>query len=227
VRPARLVCSFVLVTWAARVSPVGAQAAIEQGRFEVAIGPSWTGHARFGPRDANETTGAGTPFRLFASSTELAAATGFEGRVGVRLTRRLQVEASGSYGTPRLVARITNDVETSTAVTATERIQQFTVEGAVLWHVPVRRLGTRTIPFVTAGAGYLRQLHDRAVLIDAGQVYGVGGGVKHLLLVRNRAVLKSVGARVDVRAVTRTKGVATDSRAHISPALAGSVFLRF
>lgn len=209
-------------------STAGAQssAPIDPGRFEVGVGLRWTGRASFGSREANETTSAGTPSTIFTTSSELASASGIEGRAGIHLTRRLRAEAAGSYGTPQFVTRVTLDIESSTPVRATERIQEFTIQGAMVWDLAVPRLGARTTPFVSAGAGYLRQLHAGGVLAASGQVYEIGGGVKHLVVSRDHARLKGIGVRADARVVARAKGVAIDRRTHLSPVLGASIFIR-
>jgi opacity protein-like surface antigen len=196
------------------------------GRFEVTAGVLWMGHESFAGKDATETSPTGGRSRLFSTTTELAAAGGVEARVGVALTGVLQIEASSSYGRPQLRTTIANDSENAATVTAVERVRQFTVEGAALFLLPHWRRGSRTVPFVTAGAGYLRQLHEGETLSVSGRTYQVGGGVKALLRSRAKGI-KGVGVRGDARAVVRTKGVAFDSRAHVSPLLAASLFVRF
>jgi hypothetical protein len=214
----------VAVALAVRASPVRAQPVLEPGRLEIGVGPQWIGRAAFGSRNANETTGAGSPFTLFSTSAELASATGLEARVGVRVLRRLEAEAIGSYGTPSLVIRTSADSESAPGVAAKERLQQFTIHGAAVWYV---RAGARTAPFVTAGAGYLRHVHENDVLFSGGTVYEAGAGIKQLLVSRDRRRLKGVGVRADVRAVARAKGAATDGGTHVSPAVTASLFMRF
>jgi hypothetical protein len=163
---------------------------------------------------------------LFSTSSDLAAAGGIEGRIGVRLTRALQVEASSSYSRPQLRASVSGDIENAASAILVETIQQFTVDGGVVLHLDQWRFGGRAVPFVSAGAGYLRQLHEGNALVVTGQMYRVGGGATCLLMSRSSG-LKGFGIRGDLRAIVRTKGVAFDHRAHASPAAAGSVFLRF
>jgi hypothetical protein len=215
------------VALALRASPVRAQPLIEPGRVEIGIGPQWTGHAALGSRNANETTGSGSPFTLFSSSTDLASAAGLEARIGVRVLRRLEAEVVGSYATPSLVIRTSADSEGAPGVAAKERLQQFTIHGAAVWYLPAWRAGTRTAPFVTAGVGYLRHVHENDVLLAGGTVYEAGAGIKQLLVSRDRRRLKGVGVRADVRAVARAKGVAPDGATHVSPAVTASLFVRF
>lgn len=211
-----------------RVPPACAQSSQgEPGRVELAIGPLWIGGQALGSSDANETTSAGGTLTLFSASTELASASGWEGRVGVKVWRSLEAEASATYATPEIRSQIGSDLEATTPVTVTERIQQVTFGGGILWHPPLGRSPSRLAPFVTAGGGYLRQLHEAATLVQTGQFYQFGGGVKFLFALRPQSRLKGAGARVDVRAIVLSKGVALDSSRQASPALGASLFVRF
>jgi len=197
------------------------------GRLEVSTGALWIGRQVLGSTSANETTGAGGTFALFNTSTELASVRGLEARVGVRVWRGFEAEVEGSYGKPQLKISIGGDVENAAAATAVETIQQFTIGAGVVWSVPYRPWRGRLVPFVTAGAGHLRDVHEAQTLIDTGRYYQVGGGVKVLLLSRSRSFFKGLGARADARAMVRSKAVAFDQAGHTSPAVAASVFVRF
>jgi hypothetical protein len=70
-------------------------------------------------------------------------------------------------------------------------------------------------------------MHEGRILLETGRYYQVGGGVKFLLFARPRGLFNAAGARVDVRAVVRTEGVAFDERGHASPAVGVSAFVRF
>jgi hypothetical protein len=96
--------------------------------------------------------------------------------------------------------------------------------GAV-WYLPFRT--SRLSPFVRGGAGYLRQVHEERTLVETGQYYDVGGGVKWLAVARTSGLVNAVGARVDVRAMVRRKGIAFDDGGHTSPAVGVSAFVRF
>jgi hypothetical protein len=199
----------------------------EPGRLELSAGSLRIGRQMLGSTSANETTGAGGTFTLFHTSTELASLSGVEGRVGVRVWRGVEAEVEASYGKPQLKVSISNDVENAAQVIAVEPIQQITVGAAVLWSVPYRQWGGRLVLFLTAGAGYLRDVHEAQTLIDSGRYYQVGGGVKVLLVSRSRSFFKGLGVRADARAIVRSKGVAFDEAGHASPAIGVSVFVRF
>ena len=209
-------------TAAAQPSP-----AFGPGRIEVALGAVWIGQLALGSNDANETTPTGGNLRIFTTSTDLSSVAGLEARVAVRLLQSLEAEVEGSYGTPRLNVTISSDIENAPRVTATESVQQYTVGAGVVWYVPLHLASSRLAPFVSGGGGHLRQVHEAQTVVDTGQYYHVGGGLKWLLFARPRGPVNAVGLRVDARAVVRVKGVAFDDGGHASPAVGASAFIRF
>jgi hypothetical protein len=211
------------------VRPAAAQSAPATGPgwLEVSVGGLWVGHQVLGTNDANETTPDGGSLKIFTTSSDLASVAGLEGRIAVRLMRSLEAEVEASYGTPRLKITISSDIENAPAVTAIEPVRQFTVGAGVVWYVPFRSWRERLAPFVTAGGGHLRQIHEERIFVETGQFYQVGGGVKYLLFASPRGFINAIGARVDVRAVVRRMGVAFDDRAHAAPALGAAAFVRF
>lgn len=208
-----------------RASTAQAQSVEERGRFEFAAGPTWTGGTSFGRRAASEAAPSGR-FQLFTTSTGLAAAGGVEARIGFRLFRALRAEGSSSYGRPQLRISISGDAEHAADATVAESIHQFTFDAAIVWQMTRWRIGRRATPFVSAGAGYLRQLHEGSALVATGETYHVGGGVKYLVMSRD-AKLKGIGLRGDARALVRANGVGVDGGLHVSPVVSASVFVRF
>jgi hypothetical protein len=195
--------------------------------LELGAGVIWVGREAIGTRTATESTGAGGTASLFNTSSELGGAAGFDGRIGVRLSRSLVVEAEASYLKPQLRIAISGDTEGTAPVTASETIQQFTIGGNVRWMLPGRRWSPRLAPFVLGGGGHMRQLHDQATLLETGHFYQFGAGVETLLRARRRFPSRGIGARADVRAVIRGKGIAFDGGSKTSPAAGASVFVRF
>ena len=82
-------------------------------------------------------------------------------------------------------------------------------------------------PFVAAGGGYLRQVHEGQTLIDDGHSYHVGGGVKRRLFTHDRRFVKSAGVRGDVRVYVLSGGAAFDTDMHSRFAASGSFFVGF
>jgi hypothetical protein len=196
-------------------------------RFEVAFGALWIGHEPLGTGSANETTSTAGSAPLFSTSADLASVAGIDGRIGVRLTRSLVAEVEASYLKPQLRIAISGDFEGAAALTATETVEQVMVGGGVLWYLPNRRWSPRFAPFAMAGGGYLRQLHDQETLIETGRFYQLGGGATYLLISSPHFHTKGIGARIDVRALVRSKGVAFDGGSKTSPAAGVSAFVRF
>jgi hypothetical protein len=217
--------SLAVLTTVLGISP----AALAQSapRVEVGIGVQWIGQQPMGTRAATETTSSGSTTALFSTSSELAGAAGVDARAGVRLTSSLDAEADASYVKPQLRIAISGDTEGAAAVTAAETLQQFTIGGGVRWRVPGRDWSPRFVPFATAGGGYLRQLHEGATLAETGRYYAFGGGVSTLLVTARPFHTKGVGARLDVRAIVRSKGVAFDAGSTTSPSAGVSAFVRF
>jgi outer membrane protein with beta-barrel domain len=212
----------MLLVFALAVAPAWAQPTAASGRLELAAGGLWVGRTTLTGGDAHETTATGGTFRLFSTSSSLASMAGFEARVGYSVTRRLQVEAAASLVRPELRVTVGDDAESAAAVTATERIQQFTFGGDVLWYVAA---GGRIAPFVEAGGSYMRLLHDGKSLAETGRAYEAGLGFKYALHASAGGV-KAIGLRVDARAVARSKAVIFD-KLRVSPAAGVSIYLRF
>jgi len=219
-----LIAALVLGEW-----PVSAQSPpAERGRIEISAGAIWIGRVVFIGRDANETTASGGTFRLFSSSTELTPISGFGGRIGVNLRPSIDLEVSGTYATPELRAHIASDAETSNApVVATVPVRQFTVVGGAAWYLPVPRAGSRMRLFVRGGVGSARNLEDRNKRAVDGRTVEAGGGLKYIFVSRSSGWWKGAGARVEARALMRTRSIALDNRAHVSPVLGASLYLRF
>jgi hypothetical protein len=97
------------------------------------------------------------------------------------------------------------------------------VRGGVAWSLPgLRRSGFA--PFLAAEAGYLRELHQGQTLVQAGRVFEIGGGASYTF---TSSGSKEVGARIDARAVLRTKGAVLDDDLHVAPALGAGLYFRF
>jgi hypothetical protein len=220
-----VLATLVVCTLNTRTACAQSAPATGPGRIEASIGALWVGRQALGAADANETTPTGGALKIFTTSTELAAVSGFEARVAVRVGRSLEVEMEGSYGQPELRVAISADSEGAPNSTAVEQVQQFTIGGGAVWYLP--RLAPRLAPFVTGGLGQLRQMHQDRIALETGLYYQVGGGVKYFFFSRPGGFFNAFGARADVRALVRIKGVAFDESGHASPAVGVSAFVRF
>ena len=197
------------------------------GRFDVAGGFRWTGGMFVGEQDAIETAPNSSSYRLFSTRTTLAPAPGLEGRVAVRVSRLVDAAFSTAFSRSDLRTSVTSDVEGFPDVEAAEAVTQVAIEGAALINLPSLAWSERALPFVTAGGGFLRQLHEGRTLVETGAIYHVGAGLTYGLGSSGTGAVKSSGVRFDARAVIRRNGVAFAEGSHLSAAFGVSLFARF
>jgi hypothetical protein len=198
-----LACGVLATVPAAAAGQSGvasAESRIDVAVLGVAATPAGLGtQSASGIDNATPTGGAVT---YFDADARLAAGAGVEGRVSVRLGRRWFAEGGLSYARPRLEVRLDGDIEDAAPVTASTPIRQVIVDGAL-----VRRLAeprSRLVPFVTGGAGYLRQLDDPRTTVGHGQTYFGGGGV--LVALGRGAGTTGASPRVRLRGDLRVVG---------------------
>jgi hypothetical protein len=199
-------------------------------RVEGTIGGLWLGGAGLGSSTAAlraNTTGTPSPFNLFTTESRFGSAPGLDARVGYGLTKRITVEAGLVFSRPEIRTRVSNDVENAPGLTVVEPVEQYFVDGAVVLLLDRFAIGGRTVPFVSGGAGYLRQLHEGQTLVETGQVYHLGGGVKHWFTLRDRGFVRGAGVRVDGRLYLLVKGIEFEDHVRPHGAIAGSLFVTF
>jgi hypothetical protein len=217
------------VCWCCLTTAVDGQTRTGQvGRFEVAGGGGVFGGAGLGTSDANLRANAltPTPYRLFTTTSNFATAPLVEARVAAGMSRRVAVEGRFAFSRPELRTSISSDAEQGNAITAVERIDRYMVDGSIVFALDSLRW-REVIPFVAAGAGYVRELHEGQTLIEAGHSYNVGGGVRRRLFIHDRAFVKSGGLRGDVRVYLVSDGAAFDSDTRARVAVSGAFFVAF
>ena len=197
-------------------------------RFYVAAGGGAFGGTSFGSADANLRTNATTeqPYRLFSADSSLSPAPVLDVALGMRLARRIAVEAGVKFGRPELRTALSADAESAAPLTVVERIDQYLIDGTVVVRIDELRMGRRTVPFVAAGAGYLRQLHEGSTVIEEGHLYHVGAGVRHWLSL-HRAGIRGIGVRGEVRLYVLNGGINFVSDPRPRGAASGSIVLAF
>jgi hypothetical protein len=171
------------------------------GRLELSVMGGLFGGGDLGEGKAQLLTNeapSGSTTALFTTSARIDAAPLLEGRVGVRLSRNVWVEAGASYARPDFAVDIAADIEGAPDVTATSMLTQVTVDASLhyRWNQP----GGRIAPFVLAGGGYLRQLDDTRATAETGWLAQGGGGVI-VRLSRRPGLLRRLAIRGDVRAI--------------------------
>ncbi len=217
------------------IASAQAHPAGRDGRLEISGSVGIAGRHGLGAGKATEPGNgvpSGAPVTLFQAASSLERGPLFEGRVGWRFTRSLTVEGTFSMVRTHLRTSITNDFEQAPPIVASSRLTQYTAEAGVVWHLFARG---RVRPFVTGGGGYLRQLHDRATLVETGKSAFAGGGVKirlHESAQRpprsRRPFLKSFGLRADARVNFTHGGFDIDETAwRTYPTLTGGAYVCF
>jgi hypothetical protein len=182
--------------------------------------------AALGSDDANLRTPDGSDLRMFAAESRFGAARMLEARAAFALTRRYAVEVRFAVSHPELLTKVTADVEGAPDIALAERVDQYVVDAAILVTLDRVRTGT-IVPFASAGAGYLRQLHEGLTLIEEGIAFHLGGGIKHPFVSRDRGRLKAVGVRGDVRLYLLAGGISVRDRPRPHIAAAGSLYVGF
>jgi hypothetical protein len=204
------------------------------GRFEISGGAGLVGGVDLGAATATLSGSGvptGAPVTLFDTETTIEGGPRYEARVAWRLTQALQVEGGLAVNRTHLATRITNDFEQAPDTEASEKFTEYAIEAGLLLHLTkLTFAGGRARPFVTGGAGYLRQVHEGQTLIDTGQSAYAGGGLTVTLRhARRRAFLDAFGLRADARVNLRSGGFESgdDSGVTFSPSFTGGVFVRF
>jgi hypothetical protein len=218
----------IVVTLAA-VCVLAVEAAAQSalpGRIELAGGVRRNGPVKFGTTDANQTEPDGNTIPLFETETQLEAGIAYEARVGLPVSSSIQVDLSAAWGRSDLTTQIFDDSEDFDDETASERVTQAAFEASLTAHLTRYQMGASVIPFVSAGVGYLRELHEDRTLVETGRYVHAGGGLS-VLFTTSATGIKAIGLRGDVRAVIRMGGVALDDDPLVAPSFGASLFFRF
>jgi hypothetical protein len=227
----RCVHVMVLTALVVLTAAVGARAQATStepplGRVEAAFAAGWLSGAALADADANLRTRDGTSYRLFTTESRFDAAPMIEARLAYPLTRRYTVEGRFGFTRPELRTSISADVENAPALSVVERVDHYTIEGALIVMMHGLRVAS-LVPFVSGGAGYLRQLHEGQTLVEEGVIYHIGGGVKHQLFARPQGFLKAAGFRADGRVYLVTGGVELDAGTRPHAAASGGFYVTF
>ena len=151
------------------------------GSWEASGGVTWTDGFTGAERPAELTRNGETSggFDLFTSEGEIANGAGVGARLGFYVSRSIAVEGGLRFSKPRLSYRLSGDAEEASPVTAEETLTRYVFTGSLVMHLRQATATRRLIPFLAAGAGYIRDLHEGAELVETGTEYHLGGGVKY------------------------------------------------
>jgi hypothetical protein len=205
------------LVWA--VAVLAPRTASAQPRLDVTVSGAWWEGYDLGQRRASITgpqTPTGSPVTLFDTDSSILPGPGAELRLGWRVFRGVYAEAIGGVGVNSIEARVSGDIEQAPAITVSATLTQVTIEGGALIELPALRVAGNLVPFVDGGGGYLRQVHEKRVLIETGRTMYVGGGLKwRSAVARPHGLVQRLVVRADARFVSRTSGVdVDDSRRH-------------
>ena len=195
--------------------------------FEVSGGGGWVGGVAPDARDAAlpATASGGQPYRLFSTRTDIAAAPVLTGRLGWLLTRALAVEARLAFSRPALHTSVSSDIENGAGTEITERLSQYDVDGGVRAFLPGLQVRSAR-PFVTAGMGVARRVHDGRALVETERAFYIGGGLRYAWRTPVRGTFRSSGVRVDARLDMLDKTPVSDGTA-ARAAIDASLFIAF
>jgi hypothetical protein len=209
-------------------SPAIGQTAAPESRVEVAVGIGLLGGASVGDSDADlrGNSQSNPTYRLFAAEARFTRAPAIEARVAWRFAPRFAVEGHGMRAGQELRVSVSADAEGAPPVTVAERIDRYIVDAGLIVLLDELRVAG-LVPFAVAGAGYLRQLHEGATLVEQGHVYHVGAGVKRSVMSRKGRFLDGIGFRADARVYVFGRGLAPDDSPRPYLSVTGSVVLAF
>jgi hypothetical protein len=223
--------AFFLAVFYVSALPALAQTAGDRpaGTIDVEAGGGLLSGGGLGSRDAELLANAPTrtPFRLFTTSSRLDSSPAWHARAGYAFSRRFAVEGGVVVSHPEIRTSISEDVEGAAPLTVAERIDQYFFEGSLIVMIEELSVGARTVPFAAAGAGYLRQLHEGLTVIEHGQVYHAGGGIKHWFVARDQGFIRAFGLRADGRVYLMASGISFSDRPRSHGAFSGGLFISF
>jgi hypothetical protein len=120
---------------------------------------------------------------------------------------------------------VSSDAEASGSFTISESIDQYVFDGGVAIRLDeFQAMGL--MPFVSAGAGYIRQLHEGDTLVEEGQLFYAGGGFTRVFFSRPQGFIRAAGVRADLRLNILSLDLEADS-SRLQGSLAGSVVFTF
>lgn len=162
-------------------------------------------------------------FTLFTADSRFSSATAPELRVGVVLTRRLVIEGGAAVSHPRIGISIAGDPESGAQQLPGEELQQYVFDGGLNWQLPIN-MGRRLAPFVTGGAGYLRQLHEDRTFAETGRIFYAGGGARYWLRGGHGAT-RPAGLRGEFRMQMRSRGIDFEDKMRTYPTFSLFLFI--
>lgn len=194
--------------------------------LEVGFGVGWLGGTSFGSSEAALRTRDGEDFLLFNTESRLGSAPVFEIRASYGLSRRYALEGRFALAHPEVRTSVTGDIEGAPDLELMEQTDQYTFDGALLVMFADAQ-SESLVPFVSLGAGYLRQLHEGQTLVENGVVFHAGGGLRQVFFTSQQGGVKSVGVRGDARLDVRSGGINLSDGPTTNLSFVAGVFVGF
>jgi hypothetical protein len=209
-------CCAAVVALALLIALIAPGAASAQS-IEVGVAFAFTGGYGAGSTPANETrnpsTGS-TPLTLFQTDSRVLSAPGVSVHAGMSVTRRLFVVGDFQYSRPLLRTHLSADFEGAPDTNADTAVSSFLFGGGVEYRFTA---GT-WVPFVSGGAGQVREVPEGGDVLTAAEIHA-GGGVRRALTHGRRPL----GFRGEVVATYRSRGVGFDSSHHVLPRVSAGI----
>ena len=191
-----------------------------RGTCELGGGGVWTGGYDAGSANATLTRpGGGTPLTLFAVTGRMLGAPGAAVHLGLYLSGHVSVEGAFDYSRPVLRGMVTGDFEGAPDTSVDGVVVTYLARGSLLYHFGRGRF----VPFVSGGAGYLRQIDDANANVITGKEVHAGGGIAYWL----RRGGRRLGFRVDAGASARSTSAAFEPKRRIVPTLGAGIAFQF
>jgi hypothetical protein len=224
------ICAAALVLVSATANAqvfIGSPDTPRKGSWEAGGGVVWTGGYDLDSLDAlltgNEGNSGG-PFSLFATEARLRPAVGAQARIGFYVSPALAFEAGVQFSRPVFEASLSDDAEDAEDLTAEETLSRYVIDGSLVYHM--RQLAFsrgRGVPFISAGAGYLRELHEGEELVETGTTYHAGAGVKFWMTAGKRRF----GLRGDAGVTVRDGGFDFEDKRRLLPTAGATLIVLF
>jgi hypothetical protein len=195
-------------------------------RLEVSIGTGLLSGSDLGDGAAELRARDGGSLTLFTTGSTFAFSVPLEVRLGFLLSRRWTFEAGAAFSRPELRTSVGEDFEGAPPLRVSERIDRYVVDGALVYGFGGRQ-SRGAVPFVAAGMGWVRQVHQGLTLTEDGVSIRGGGGIKYPLVVHDRGALRRLGLRAEGSLVVLSNGVTVGAGAVPHLAASGFVYVAF
>jgi hypothetical protein len=159
-------------------------------------------------------------FDLFTSDSEVSGFPGVFARLGYYLSESVSIEGGMRYARPTLSVHLSGDAESAPDVTAEGAVSHYVFEGSLLWHLRGLSFASESaIPYLSGGAGYLRELHEGNQLVETGQEYHALAGLNFWL----GSGTNRFGLRIEGGVSARKKGFDPDESLRMLPVVFGGL----